>query len=377
MMIKKALLIIFAVCLWSVGALKAEKHYSSDDYDFKLVEVTKGLEFPWGLDFLPDGSMLVTEKRKARLRLVKKDGTLDPRPIKGLPSHIHKKGQGGLLDVVVHPNFMNNRWIYLSYAGSNDQGVGTEVIRARYEDHRLKDIRVIFTLNPKTQGSLHYGSRLVFAADGTIFITTGDRYYYRDEAQNPANHLGSVIRLHDDGSIPKNNPFVGVIGHRSEIYSYGHRNAQGLALRKNNTMWMHEHGPRGGDEVNILDKAGANYGWPAITYGIDYSGSIISEKTHEEGMEQPVIEWTPSIAPSGMAFYSGQYFPKWQDNIFVGALAGAHIRRLVLKGDLVVKQEILLKDYSRIRDVVDGPDGYLYFITDAMNGKIVRIEPLK
>lgn len=372
------MLLLAGLCLFLFGAshAKAQEVYLSDQHDFKLVEVVSGLEWPWGLDFLPNGDMLVTEKEEARLRLVK-DAKLAPQFIGGLPNNIQSGGQGGLLDVVVHPDFETNQFIYLSYSGHDESGAGTEVIRGRLSGHTLEDVQVIFAVEPKTPGWLHYGSRLVFAADGTLFVTVGDRHSYREEAQNPQNHLGSVMRINDDGSVPPDNPFVGKEGHKPEIYSYGHRNVQGLALRPSNqVMWMHEHGPDGGDEVNILDKPGANYGWPAITYGIDYSGEIISEQTHAEGMEQPVVHWTPSIAPSGMAFYDGNEFPEWRDDIFLGALAGSHIRRLELDGDKVANQEVLLQDYSRIRDVVNGPDGYLYFIIDDPEGKILRLEPL-
>lgn len=374
----RMLLLAGLVVLFLFGAshANAQEVYRSDQHDFKLVEVVSGLEWPWGLDFLPNGDMLVTEKEEVRLRLVK-DAKLAPQSIGGLPNNIQSGGQGGLLDVVVHPDFETNGFIYLSYSGHDESGAGTEVIRGRLSGHTLEDVQVIFAVEPKTPGWLHYGSRLVFAADGTLFVTVGDRHSYREEAQNPQNHLGSVMRINDDGSVPPDNPFVGKEGHKPEIYSYGHRNVQGLALRPSNqVMWMHEHGPDGGDEVNILDKPGANYGWPAITYGIDYSGEIISEQTHAEGMEQPVVHWTPSIAPSGMAFYDGNEFPEWRDDIFLGALAGSHIRRLELDGDKVTNQEVLLEDYSRIRDVVNGPDGYLYFIIDDPEGKILRLEPL-
>ena len=374
--IKRAVIAGLGLFLLYSSPAGSQEIHQSDQHAFRLVEVTSGLDYPWGLDFLPDGTMLVTEKTEAQLRLIKANGQLDPRPIAGLPKNIRTGGQGGLLDVTVHPDFSRNQWIYLSYSGSGRGGAGTEVVRARLTENRLQDVKVIFAVDPKTGGRAHYGSRLVFADDGTLFITIGDRYNYRDEAQNPENHLGSVIRLKDDGSIPADNPFVNKAGHKPEIYSYGHRNPQGLALRSDKVMWMHEHGPRGGDEVNILNKPGANYGWPAITYGINYIGTIISDKTHMEGMEQPVIHWTPSIAPSGMAFYSGDRFPNWKDDIFVGALAGAHLRRLELDGDQVVAQEVLLEDYARIRDVVNGPDGYLYFIIDDDNGKILRLEPI-
>lgn len=368
--------LLFITCLFfATATAQATDIYTSEKHSFRLTEIVSDLEYPWGFTFLPNGNILVTERDEGRLRIIRK-GNLDPKPITGLPTNILFGGQGGLLDIEIHPNFENNQLIYISYAALGEGGGGTEVARAKLNGHALENLEVIFTVEPKTLGKLHYGSRLVFAADDTLFITTGDRYMYMQEAQNPANHLGTVIRINDDGSIPKDNPFIGKENHKPEIYSYGHRNAQGLALRpKDQVMWMHEHGPKGGDEINILDKPGANYGWPAITYGIDYSGAIISNKTKADGMEQPVIHWTPSIAPSGMAFYNGDKFPKWNDNIFVGALAGSLLARLELEGNEITYQEILLKGFGRIRDVVNGPDGYIYFIMDTLDGKIFRLEP--
>jgi len=241
----------------------------------------------------------------------------------------------------------------------------------------LQDVQTIFVAEPKTRGSGHYGSRLLFA--GTkLFITTGDRRHRLFDAQDATNHLGAVLRLNDDGSIPADNPFAAHGDYRPEIYSYGHRNGQGLAQRpRDQSIWMHEHGPRGGDELNKLDMPGGNYGWPAITYGIDYSGAVISALTHAPGMQQPALHWTPSIAPSGLAFYHGDAFPNWQGDAFVGALKSRHLRRLELHGDTVIAQEVLLDGRARIRDVENGPDGYLYLLTDARNGQLLRLEPVE
>jgi glucose/arabinose dehydrogenase len=358
-------------------AMAQETFRSSSGEAFRLVEIASRLETPWSLALLPDGDMLVTERDAGTLRRIR-DGQLESDPIAGTPQ-VAAGGQGGLLDVVLHPNFAENRIIYLSYAASGPGGRGTEVMRARLDGEQLSDATVIFRAEPKTAGSAHYGSRLLFGPDGTLFITIGDRYAYRDEAQNLGNHLGTIVRLKDDGSVPDDNPFVGKEDAKPEVFSYGHRNSQGIALRPGTSeIWQHEHGPRGGDEVNIL-KAGANYGWPVITYGIDYSGAIISDKTEAPGMEQPVVYWVPSIAPSGMAFYQGEKFPQWQGDLFVGALAGTHLRRLKLEGSRIVEQEVLLGDFGeRIRDVRIGTDGSLYIVTDdPVNGRVLRLEPAK
>ncbi len=355
-------------------ALSQDVVERSEQATFRVATLAEGLNHPWGMAFLPDGGILITE-RSGSLRLFK-DGKLAPDPVDGTPE-VAARGQGGLLDVVVHPAFAENGLIYLSYAGAGDGGAGTEGARGRLEGNALKDLEVIFRAQPKTNGGRHFGSRLVFANDGSLYISLGDRGSFMRESQNPANHIGTVVRLNDDGSVPDDNPFIGQADKRQEIFSYGHRNVQGMTLHpETGAVWAHEHGPRGGDEVNLL-KAGANYGWPAITYGIDYSGAIISDKTAAPGMEQPVVYWDPSIAPSGMAFYQGDKFPQWQGDLFVGALAHLHLRRLELEGDKVVAQESLLVDLSqRIRDVRSGPDGYLYVLTDRSNGQLLRLEPL-
>lgn len=360
--------------LATISAVAAEQTERSDQAAFKIVTLAEGLDHPWGMTFLPDGGILVTE-RSGQLRHVK-DGRLESAPIKGTPAVV-ARGQGGLLDVALHPGFAENGLVYLSYSGAGDGGAGTEVARGRLEGSELKDLEVIFRAQPKTNGTRHFGSRLVFANDGSLYISLGDRGSFMRESQNPGNHIGTVVRLNDDGSVPEDNPFVGEADKRPEIFSYGHRNVQGMTLHpETGAIWAHEHGPRGGDEVNLLKK-GANFGWPAITYGIDYSGAIISDKTEAPGMEQPVVFWDPSIAPSGMAFYQGDKFPEWQGDLFVGALAHLHLRRLELDGDKVVAQESLLVDLGeRVRDVRSGPDGYLYVLTDSSDGQILRLEPL-
>lgn len=363
------------LCFFSATALAGDVYKSSAGQGFRVVTVAAGLKSPWSLAFLPEGGMLVSERDTGHLRIIQ-NGKLQREAITGTPE-VASSGQGGLLDVALHPDFANNQLIYLSYSASGPGGRGTEVLRGRLTGNMLEKTEVIFRADPKTPGSAHYGSRLLFAPDGTLFITLGERYFYLKEAQNTANHLGSVIRINDDGSIPKDNPFANDEKARPEIYSYGHRNAQGIALRPGtNEIWEHEHGPRGGDEVNIL-KPGANYGWPKITYGIDYSGAIISDKTALPGMEQPVVYWVPSIAPSGMAFYDGVRLPAWKGDLFVGALAGTHLRRLKIDGQQVIEQEVLLDNLGeRVRDVRSGPDGYLYIVTDnPINGRVLRLEP--
>jgi len=332
------------------------------------------LAHPWSLAFLPDGRMLVTE-RPGRLRLFGADGRLDPRPIEGLPP-VRGYGQGGLLDVVVHPDFAQNQRVYFSYAEQDPRGYGTAVAHGTLDGHRLNDVKVIFRLQPKTGRTLHFGSRLVFDRDGYLFITLGDRGA-RHRSQDLSDHAGSLIRLHDDGSIPADNPFVGQNDVLPEIYSYGHRNMQGAALNPvSGQVWTHEHGPQGGDEINI-PQPGRNYGWPVITYGAEYvTGFSIGEGTHKTGMEQPIHYWVPSIAPSGMAFYTGEHFRNWQGDLFVGSLKFRLLVRLRLDGDKVVHEERLLEDeLGRIRDVRQGPDGLIYLLTDADNGRLVRLRP--
>ncbi len=371
----RSLLGVLAIAMF--GCAQAFSDQQSEQAEFRVVSVAEDLNRPWGMAFLPDGGILVTE-RIGRLRLITPDGKLQRKPVRGVPK-VRARGQGGLLDVALHPDFGKNRWVYFSYSGLGKGGVNTEVARARFDGRALTQLEVIFRAQPKVNaGNNHYGSRLLFDRKGYLFVTLGERYRLRDRAQSIEDHLGTVVRLHDDGRAPSDNPFVSRAGAKPEIFSYGHRNAQGMALRPGtNTVWTHEHGPRGGDEVNIL-KAGANYGWPAITYGIDYSGATISEFSEAPGMEQPVVYWVPSIAPSGMAFYDGDRFPQWKGDLFVGALVKRHLRRLELEGDRVVAQEVLLRDLDeRIRDVRSGPDGYLYLLTDSSNGQLLRLEPAR
>jgi glucose/arabinose dehydrogenase len=345
----------------------------TQEHDLRVVELISGLDHPWSLTFLPDGRMLVTE-RPGRLRVVK-DGRLEAEPIAGLPS-IVARGQGGLLDVALHPRFAENQRVYLSYVGPGEEGISTEVAHGKLVDGRLEDVQVIFRQMPKSDTGRHFGSRLVFDRDGYLYITLGDRGE-GERAQRPDDHAGSVIRLYDDGRVPADNPFVGKEGWEKEKFTLGNRNIQGAALHpRTGELWTHEHGPQGGDEINII-RAGVNYGWPVITYGVNYViGTPIGEGTHKLGMAQPLHYWVPSIAPSGMAFYTGDKFPKWRGDLFVGALNGRMLVRLRLDGEQVSSEERFLKNVvGRIRDVRQGPDGFLYLLTDESDGKVVRLEP--
>ena len=344
--------------------------------ELKPVTVASGLQNPWGLAFLPDGRMLVTE-RAGRLRIVQADGRLS-EPVQGLP-RIDVGGQGGLLDVAIDPQFPDNALVYWSYsepATNGDAGNSTAVARGKLEGTRLIGVQVIFRQSPKVGSSAHFGSRLVFARDGRLFITLGDRFSRRDDAQTLDTHHGKVVRIEPDGRVPADNPFVGRSGALPEIWSYGHRNLQGAALHpQTGELWAHEHGPQGGDELNIV-AAGKNHGWPAITYGREYgTGLKIGEGTARADVVAPLTYWVPSIAPSGMAFLTSERYPGWKGNLFIGALRGAMLVRLELDGRTVVKEHRLLQSLDeRIRDVRQGPDGWLYLLTDNRNGRLIRLE---
>jgi glucose/arabinose dehydrogenase len=336
----------------------------------------KGLVHPWGLAFLPDGRLLVTE-RPGRLRIVNQQGQVLP-PVAGVPD-VYASGQGGLLDVALAPDFASSQWVYLSYAEPRGGGRnGTSVARGKFvatpEAARLQETQVIFRQEPAYASSHHFGSRLVFMPDGSLFVTAGERFSQRDEAQNPSNHIGKLMRIEPDGAAYVGNPKRP--GWRPEVWSIGHRNVQAAALNPTSgKLWTVEHGARGGDEINIPE-AGRNYGWPVISYGRNYDGSKIGVGTHKAGMEQPVYYWDPSIAPSGATFYTAALVPEWQGNLFVGALAGQALHRMLLDGDQVVGEEILLSDLgARIRDVRQGADGALWLLTDEDNGRVLRVLP--
>jgi glucose/arabinose dehydrogenase len=349
--------------------------FKSEKHAFRVATLVTGLENPWSIAFLPDGRMLVTE-RAGRLRLVSHDFKLNPKTIDGLPEVV-PQGQGGLFDVVLHPQFSKNGWIYWAYNAPGPGGWGTALARGKLQDHRMTEVQVLFSMQPKTRSSHHFGGRIVFDQAGLLYLTLGDRGD-KDRAQKLGDHAGSVIRLHDDGRVPANNPFVNRAGALAEKWTLGNRNMQGAALHpQTGELWTHEHGPQGGDEVNVM-RSGFNYGWPVITYGVNYGlGTKIGEGQAKAGLEQPLHVWVPSIAPSGMAFVSGSQFPQWQGNLLVGALRGQTLVRLTLEGEKVLGEERLLQGRSRLRDVRMGPDGFVYLLTDEAQGALLRLEPVK
>jgi len=349
------------------------------EHAVRLATVAQGLEHPWGLAFLPDGRMLVSE-RPGRLRVVGRDGRLDPAPVAGLP-RVDAQGQGGLLDVVLHPKYRDNGWVYWTYTQRDARGdIGTEVARGRLAGApgawKMSDVEVIFRMAPKSSTGLHFGSRLIFDRDGLLYVTLGDRGEMA-RAQRLDDHAGKILRLTDDGKPAPANPLLGDARARPEIFSLGHRNVQGAALHpRTGVLWAHEHGPQGGDELNII-RSGGNYGWPVITYGVNYvTGTKIGEGTEKPGMAQPVKYWVPSPAPSGMAFYDGDRFPKWRGDVLMGALRGQSLIRVRFDGEKFVEDEFMLNGaLPRIRDVRVGPDGLVYLLTDQPNGAILRLEP--
>jgi len=340
----------------------------------RVVTVTEGLEHPWGVAFLPDGRALLTE-RPGRLRIVGRDGRLGA-PLDGVPA-VSATGQGGLLDVQLDPEFATNRLVYLSYAEPRSGGNGTAVARGALTERGLADVQVIFRQDVTVDGGHHFGSRLVFDRGGRLFVTLGDRNSERARAQTLDSHIGKVVRIERDGTVPADNPFVGRADARPETWSYGHRNVQGAALHPvTGELWTNEHGPRGGDELNRT-LAGRNYGWPKATYGVEYWGGTISKSPTAAGIEPPVHYWVPSIATSGLLFYTGSRFPQWRGNAFVGGLASRQLSRLELDGNRVVREEVLFKGElnRRVRDVEQGPDGCIYLLTDEDNGRLLRVEP--
>ncbi|WP_396432569.1 PQQ-dependent sugar dehydrogenase [Limnohabitans sp.] len=349
---------------------------ASEKHAFRLATLVTGLENPWSMAFLPDGRMLVTE-RSGPLRLVGRDFRLDTQPIEGLPESV-ERGQGGLFDVALHPQYAQNGWIYWAYNAPGAGGWGTALARGKLQGQRMSEVQVLFSMQPKTRSNQHFGGRIVFDKAGMLYLTLGDRGD-KDRAQKLDDHAGSVIRLHDDGRVPADNPFAQRAGALPEKWTWGNRNMQGAALHpQTGELWTHEHGPQGGDELNVM-RPGLNYGWPVITYGVNYGlGTRIGEGQTKPGMVQPLHVWVPSIAPSGMAFVSGSQFPQWQGNLLVGALRGQMLVRLVLDGEKVLREERLLQGRAgRIRDVRMGPDGLVYLLSDGPNGALMRLEPAR
>jgi glucose/arabinose dehydrogenase len=345
----------------------------SQEHRFEAVVLADGLENPWGLAFLSGGRMLVTE-RPGRLRIVEEGKELSA-PIAGVPE-VFASGQGGLLDIVLHPDHARNGWIYFSHAIAGDGGARPAVSRAKFDGAALRDLETVFVARNPGSGGVHFGSRIAFGADGKLYVSAGERGN-ANQAQNPKNHNGTVLRLNDDGSVPSDNPFVGRDDALPSIFTYGHRNPQGMFRHPaRGEIWVHEHGPKGGDEINRL-VGGANYGWPVVTFGRSYAGFPIGEGSAKTGMTPPLHHWTPSIAPSGMAFYDGDAFPRWRGNLFVGSLKFRYLARLVLDGTRVVSEERLIeREFGRVRDVRQGPDGLIYVLTDESDGKLIRLQPV-
>jgi aldose sugar dehydrogenase len=349
--------------------------HETEEINFKLDTVASGLEVPWGMTWLPDGDMLVAERSGELFRF--RNGTLINQ-IEGLPD-IYDHGQGGLMDIRLHPDYGNNGWIYLAYStygpeGSSEGG-NTAIMRARLQDNTLVDKEELFKGTPYSRSGVHFGCRMVFGNDGYLYFSIGDRGK-KDNAQDLTNHAGKIHRITDDGQIPANNPFVDREDAMASIYSYGHRNPQGLVKHpETGVLWSHEHGPKGGDEINIIEK-GLNYGWPEITYGINYDGTIITNDTVKAGMEQPVKQWTPSIAPCGMAFVTGDLFKAWENNLLTGSLSFRYLVRSEVQNNEVVHEEILLRDIGRVRNVDMGPDGYVYVAVETP-GAIFRLIPVE
>ncbi len=373
-MIRSKLSLALSTIILALGCTaKPLPQASTPKIALKVTEIATKLANPWGLAVLPDSSMLVTE-RDGRLRVIR-NGTLVPAPVAGVPT-VYNEGQGGLFDVVLHPDFVTNNLVYLSFAKGTKAANHTAIIRATYDGARLTNIQTVFDAAPDKATDAHFGGRMMFLPDKTLILTLGEGYAYRDKAQDLSSDLGKIIRITDTGQPAAGNPFVGQAGKRPEIFSYGHRNVQGITRDPvTGIIYEHEHGPKGGDEINIL-APGKNYGWPVITYGVDYSGAPISLKNKQDGMEQPITYWVPSIAPSGMTFYSGDLFPAWKGDLLVTALAGQQLRYINLERGVVTDQVAYLTEREeRYRQVVQAPDGSLLVLTDDAEGKVLRITP--
>jgi glucose/arabinose dehydrogenase len=369
----------------TIPAAAQAQTYQSEHHAFRAVPIAEGLNNPWSIAFLPGGDILITE-RAGRLRIVR-NGQLLESPVEGVPE-VRARGQGGLLEVALHPQFESNRFLYLTYSKPNADGSEgtTAVARGRFENDRLTDVQDIFVAEAWSRGGNHFGSRIAFDSDGYLFVTVGDRgaspepaTVHSHPAQDLSNHQGTVNRLHDDGRIPADNPFVGRSDAQPSIWSYGHRNLQGLAYdATTGYLWENEHGPQGGDELNLI-RRGGNYGWPVIGYGLQYGGSVIHQSTSSEGMQQPAHYWVPSIATSGLMIYRGDRFPAWRGSAFSGGLAGEQIARVTLNGERATGVEVLMRGVGRVRDIREGPDGFIYVALDHRGGgptAVLRLEPV-
>jgi glucose/arabinose dehydrogenase len=373
-----------ALGLAMAGGAEAQTVQRTAQHDYRVVTVAEGLVQPWAIAWLPSGDALITE-RPGRLRIVR-GGKLLPQAVEGVPAVVFQ-GQGGLLEVAVHPNFAANKFVYLTYSKAKADGTGatTALVRGTFENDRLANVQQLF--ESVSTGRGHFGGKIAFDGKGHLFLTLGDRQVPPEgnleahPAQDLSNHHGKVVRLHEDGKVPADNPFASRTGARPEIWSYGHRNVQGIAIDPaTGNVWTNEHGPQGGDELN-LDRPGRNYGWPVIGFGVNYTtGKAIHDGTHREGMEQPLHIWVPSIGISGAMFYTGDRFPGWKGNLFIGGMAGEQLGRVVIAGEKVVSRETILPGVGRIRDVRQGPDGYIYLVTEDRDGKptpVVRLEPVE
>jgi glucose/arabinose dehydrogenase len=369
---RRFLLAATGTLLAAPAIVRGQETLKSDKAAYRLVTLSRGLEQPWAMAFLPDGRMLITE-RPGRLRLFA-DGKLDPAPLSGVPK-VYASGQAGLLDICLHPDFAKNKVLYLAYIAGNDRQSVTSVARAELRDGGLAGVTTIFEARPGASGHLNLGSRIVFDREGFMYVSVGDRFQMK-RAQDLGDLAGKIVRLKDDGSVPPDNPFVGRKGARPEIFTWGNRNPQGLAQHPvTGKIWEVEHGPKGGDELNIL-KAGANYGWPLATHGVNYDGSKITDHASLPGMEDPLRWWVPSISPCGLAFYTADKFPGWKGSIFTGALSNNALFRIEVEGDRYVREERLLVDrLPFIRDVRQGPDGLLYLVTEADDGGLYALAP--
>ena len=371
MKLKNTITGLFIISIAFLSCSSSDKNeFQMDDLTFTIDTLATGLQNPWGMEFLPNGQILIVE-RPGRVRIWENGQLLD-EPVPGMPE-IWAHGQGGLLDVVMHPDYEENGWLYFAYASPGQGGGNTAVGRARLQENQLVDFEKIFQGQPYSSGGAHFGSRIVFDQNNYLFTTIGDRGIM-NTAQQLENHNGTVLRLFDDGSVPPDNPFVNEPGAMPEIWSYGHRNIQGMVFHpETGDLWTHEHGPRGGDEINVVFE-GENYGWPLATHGINYNGTVITPDTTLPGMVDPILHWTPSIAPCGLDIVTSDLYPEWQGNLMVGALAGQHIHRVVIEGRQVVQTEKLMQGFARFRAIRQGPDGYLYILTESP-GLFIRLVP--